>query len=584
MQGQPSPNGSGFAGKEAPEAEHSKTFQQSDSQTDDRGLFLPSPYMMIVEQRVQKQQRAATGRRADTKAARLDAAEVGRSTSAANGPRPHLSQLPSGTFERPRQTQKSEQTATTEKGPIESKPVAPTPVPPPLPDQSRNLLELDTKIVRRCKATEVLDRFIQGVSSCATLPKPDGLESARPPVFEVPTKRKHAKVASQPDLRPGSEARLERKSTLSLSGPARVLRALRALRLRLGTSHGPNAAFEAAASALSIAPAARTEHDLEKLRSFFLGDQLMLPPEFLKFGDEAVNYFLRLLRLRELRPGESVFDYGDRGREFFIVMRGQVAVLVPLRVTISLRCTDAGGKQSDTDTFCSAEQGSESDFKSASLGTARSIPSASSRSNRLSETDLAMEAVAYAIQHYPNIAWEAMAAEFSRSQRLPRRSSRPGSASGRWQTLADELAQGEDEDQNQVAQCPIAWELHDFMEENPRLIELRGRSLIAAIKTIASRKKRNFTLPFSLLRFLRGPGEPKQGQEHVLKLKMFAVVKTLGPGECFGELALVNSGRRAARVTCTANCTFGVLERRDYSKVLGSQMRQELNQKVLFLR
>jgi CRP-like cAMP-binding protein len=51
----------------------------------------------------------------------------------------------------------------------------------------------------------------------------------------------------------------------------------------------------------------------------------------------AAEHLLRVLSLRTFEAGEPVFDYGDPGREYYVVLAGQLAVCVPLRVKISLQ-------------------------------------------------------------------------------------------------------------------------------------------------------------------------------------------------------------------------------------------------------
>ena len=38
------------------------------------------------------------------------------------------------------------------------------------------------------------------------------------------------------------------------------------------------------------------------------------------------------LLLEVFAPGEMVFDYGDIGDKFFIILKGKVSILIPLKV------------------------------------------------------------------------------------------------------------------------------------------------------------------------------------------------------------------------------------------------------------
>lgn len=45
-------------------------------------------------------------------------------------------------------------------------------------------------------------------------------------------------------------------------------------------------------------------------------------------------------------------------------------------------------------------------------------------------------------------------------------------------------------------------------------------------------------------------------------------VKTLGSGDAFGELALMENRPRAATIICKENCHFAVLEKTPFNRIL----------------
>ncbi|GMI26746.1 hypothetical protein TrRE_jg9537 [Triparma retinervis] len=59
---------------------------------------------------------------------------------------------------------------------------------------------------------------------------------------------------------------------------------------------------------------------------------------------------------------------------------------------------------------------------------------------------------------------------------------------------------------------------------------------------------------------------------------------TYGVGGAFGERALLTSEPRAATVTCTVNCDFLVIQRRDYLRVLRETHEREFTGKMAFLK
>lgn len=50
----------------------------------------------------------------------------------------------------------------------------------------------------------------------------------------------------------------------------------------------------------------------------------------------------------------------------------------------------------------------------------------------------------------------------------------------------------------------------------------------------------------------------------MLKYEWFMEVKILGPGNSFGELALINDKPRAATIHAVNECYFAVIGRNDY--------------------
>lgn len=51
-------------------------------------------------------------------------------------------------------------------------------------------------------------------------------------------------------------------------------------------------------------------------------------------------------------------------------------------------------------------------------------------------------------------------------------------------------------------------------------------------------------------------------------LEWFVEVITLTEGQSFGELALINSKPRAATIRAVTDCSFGVISRYDYKRII----------------
>lgn len=51
----------------------------------------------------------------------------------------------------------------------------------------------------------------------------------------------------------------------------------------------------------------------------------------------------------------------------------------------------------------------------------------------------------------------------------------------------------------------------------------------------------------------------------------------------FGELALQSDNPRAATVTCMENCTFAILNKNDYKRIIKLNEKRALNEKIKFI-
>ena len=66
-------------------------------------------------------------------------------------------------------------------------------------------------------------------------------------------------------------------------------------------------------------------------------------------------------------------------------------------------------------------------------------------------------------------------------------------------------------------------------------------------------------------------------------IKVYTVLKTLGTGECFGELAILSNYKRAARIVCAKTSFFGFLTRYDYDKIIARSQQKILLDKIQFM-
>ena len=61
------------------------------------------------------------------------------------------------------------------------------------------------------------------------------------------------------------------------------------------------------------------------------------------------------------------------------------------------------------------------------------------------------------------------------------------------------------------------------------------------------------------------------------------IVVTLGVGACFGELSLLDGRPRTATMVCVTDTTCAVLSKDDYTNLLLSAKKEQLERKVEFL-
>ena len=130
--------------------------------------------------------------------------------------------------------------------------------------------------------------------------------------------------------------------------------------------------------------------------------------------------------------------------------------------------------------------------------------------------------------------------------------------------------------------CPIGEELQDFMDQNGHLLTMQIDELRHELYRMS--KHYSFKIHINLLKWIRDDLKRFDPKADIMRLKKFKNIKTLSRGMCFGELALLNVQRRAARVNASADCIFGVLDKKEYDRVLGKKMHEEFRMKIEFLK
>lgn len=70
----------------------------------------------------------------------------------------------------------------------------------------------------------------------------------------------------------------------------------------------------------------------------------------------------------------------------------------------------------------------------------------------------------------------------------------------------------------------------------------------------------------------------------IIDYNVFELVKEMGPGESFGEMALINNKPRAATVTAMTNTTLAVLSKSNFKKLIEKFTEKRIEEKIRFLK
>ena len=71
---------------------------------------------------------------------------------------------------------------------------------------------------------------------------------------------------------------------------------------------------------------------------------------------------------------------------------------------------------------------------------------------------------------------------------------------------------------------------------------------------------------------------------NVLTLLQFKNVNELGRGRSFGEVALNKNCRRNAKIICSKNSIFCILQKEEFQKAIEKNLKLQMEQKIQYLR
>jgi CRP-like cAMP-binding protein len=118
----------------------------------------------------------------------------------------------------------------------------------------------------------------------------------------------------------------------------------------------------------------------------------------------------------------------------------------------------------------------------------------------------------------------------------------------------------------------------NYKKENSINVDLLKR-ILNGTKTVESLILYDGDLP--TFKNLRDPDQ--ENDERYLAFNMVLEVVQLGPGESFGELALLEDKVRSATILCLEDTRFATLGREPFDRVIGKMMKKKFKEDIEFL-
>lgn len=297
--------------------------------------------------------------------------------------------------------------------------------------------------------------------------------------------------------------------------------------------------------ALNLNSQFKSHSHLTALQDYFESEDHKFIQQFSKYEINNLSEFFRLLRGINYPAGTEVIDYGDIGQYFYIIIEGRVQIMLPVLVQIEL---------TNKNLLKNLKMRKSATIK-ISLDSVLEVHQPGPQKDVV-DNEVAIEVLTYSILYYKSIAWKVMQADL----------------------------QYQDYERIKVEECPVAEELHEFMLLNP---DLEGKTDVVLKQMLTKiqneNTKNDFPLPIKLYFFFKDFSKI-HGRDNTLCARIFTSIKQLGKGEFFGELALINNQRRAAKVVCMEDTMFGTLQKREYNQIVGNHLKQQMERKVQFLR
>ena len=86
---------------------------------------------------------------------------------------------------------------------------------------------------------------------------------------------------------------------------------------------------EEVARILKLDPKDRSTQNINTLKSYFADNQYLRKQAQL-YEDKTMQYLYREMRFLEMATDDRVFEFGDEGNHFYIIMEGEVIIETPV--------------------------------------------------------------------------------------------------------------------------------------------------------------------------------------------------------------------------------------------------------------
>ncbi|EAR84713.2 cyclic nucleotide-binding domain protein (macronuclear) [Tetrahymena thermophila SB210] len=282
---------------------------------------------------------------------------------------------------------------------------------------------------------------------------------------------------------------------------------------------------------------------------------------------------------------DTVFEFGDTGDKFYIILQGEVYILSPTQLGIALQQIE---KQKEEQAIDKLKQ--ESTLQSQKMSA--NFNQSQMPNDKINE--LQRNSSRHKMSYSKNIATgEDDQTPNSFSSQSPVQQIKRQQESLRKQAINRNHNQQKLNDSFSSfissEQTPLNQESENyskFLEKDQQLDQDGASERVRSRNSSFSSSKSQSIRPKQLSLNERQKEEKKCVIEQKIyqKYPNFYIVKKLQTGDNFGEIALRMDKERTATIVCKSNCKFAVISKKGFQRILGDFFRLQLEEKEQFLQ